>query len=390
MELESKLPGVGTTIFTVMSRMAQDAGAVNLGQGYPDFNPPEAFRHYLDRHVREGKNQYAPMAGIPRLRQQLAEKLQRDHGVTLDPETCITVTDGATEGIFDAITTVVRPNDEVIVFDPAYDLYDPAIRLSGGRPIHLPLTEHHGIDWQRLESALNPRTRLLVLNHPHNPTGAVLDPGDLDTLHRLLEPTRVWVVSDEVYEHIVFDGQRHQSCLRHAALRARSFVVSSFGKSFHTTGWKVGWVAAPPQLSAELRKVHQFVTFSTSTAAQHAFADLLENHAPLLDELPLFYQRKRDHFRRLMAGSGFELLPVAATYFQLADYSRLSTADDVSFAEHLTRNVGVAAIPLSPFCERPPSRKLVRFCFCKNDDTLERAAARLQRAAEAGSGGVPT
>jgi methionine aminotransferase len=251
------------------------------------------------------------------------------------------------------------------------------VRLAGGSVVHLPLCADYSIDWQRLESALGDRTRLLVLNFPHNPSGAVLSADDLATLARLLRSTGTFVLSDEVYEHIVFDGKRHQSLLGHEELRERSFVVSSFGKAFHTTGWKVGWVAAPPALSDELRKVHQFVTFSTSTAAQHAFADLLEHHAVLLGELPGFYQRKRDHFRNLMTGSAFRLLPVAATYFQLADYSALSDESDVAFAERMTREVGVAVIPLSPFCEETSSGRLIRFCFAKNDETLELAAERL-------------
>jgi methionine aminotransferase len=317
------------------------------------------------------------MAGVPRLKAQIAAQLARDYGCTLDPETSITVTDGATEAIFDTIAALVRPEDEVIVFDPCYDCYDPCVRLQGGRVIHLPLQDDHSIDWQRFKSALTKRTRLVVLNFPHNPSGAVLSADDLTTLSELLSGSSTFVLSDEVYEHIVFDGVAHQSLLRHPELRERSFVVSSFGKAFHTTGWKVGWVAAPPALSAELRKVHQFVTFSTSTAAQHAFADLLEHHPQLLTELPGFYQAKRDHFRDLMRSSRFKLMPVASTYFQLADYSALSEEDDLSFARRMAIEVGVAVIPLSPFCQRPQARRLIRFCFAKNDVTLEHAAARL-------------
>lgn len=375
--LDSKLPDVGTTIFTVMSKLAEQTGALNLGQGFPDFEPPAPFAEALQRHVRAGRNQYAPMAGVPRLQAAIAAKLERDYGVALDAESSITVTDGATEGIFDTITTVVRPGDEVIVFDPCYDSYDPAAVLQGARVVHLPLRPDFGLDWQRLADALSERTRLIVLNFPHNPSGAVLAPGDLDTLSGLLAKSRAFLLSDEVYEHIVFDGREHQSVLRHAALRERSFVVSSFGKAFHTTGWKVGWVAAPPALSAELRKVHQFVTFSTSTAAQHAFADLLEGHPELLAELPAFYQSKRDRFRKLLAGSRFRLLPVAGTYFQLADYSALSDEPDLAFARRLTIEAGVAVIPLSPFCQLARPERIIRFCFAKNEATLEHAAARL-------------
>jgi methionine transaminase len=377
MQLESKLPQVGTTIFTVMSRLAEQTGALNLGQGFPDFEPPALFSDSLQRHVRAGKNQYAPMAGVPRLLQQIANKLERDYGARIEPETCITVTDGATEGLFDTITSVVRPGDEVIVFDPCYDSYEPAVLLQGGRVLHLPLTAAYGIDWQRLESALNPRTRLIVLNFPHNPSGAVLQPGDLETLAQLLRNSSVFLLSDEVYEHIVYDGRQHQSLLRSEELRARSFVVGSFGKAYHATGWKVGWVVAPAQFTVELRKVHQFVTFSTSTAAQYAFADLLEQQPELLRELPHFYQEKRDRFRRLLAPSQFRLLPVAGTYFQLADYSALSRDPDLEFARRLAVEVGVAAIPVSPFYDQQPEQRIIRFCFAKNDSTLEHAAARL-------------
>jgi methionine transaminase len=375
--LASKLPNVGTTIFTVMSRLAEQAGALNLGQGFPDFEPPAAFAEALARHVKAGRNQYAPMSGVPRLKEQIAKKLARDYGAALDPDTSLTITDGATEGLFDAITTVVRPGDEVIVFDPCYDSYEPAVLLSGGRVVHLPLDDQFRIDWQRVENALGARTRLIILNFPNNPSGALLSKSDLQTLCELTRDTQAFVLSDEVYEHIVYDGQEHQSLLRHAELRERSFVVGSFGKAFHTTGWKVGWVAAPPPLSAELRKVHQFVTFSTSTAAQHAFADLLAEHSDSLYELPRFYQEKRDRFRRLLAPSRFRLLPVAGTYFQLADYSELSDEPDLDFAQRLTTEAGVAVIPISPFYSQPPARRIIRFCFAKNDATLEHAAARL-------------
>jgi len=377
MQLDSKLPHVGTTIFTVISKLAEQTGALNLGQGFPDFDPPAAFAEALHHHVKAGKNQYAPMAGVPRLKVQIAKQLERDYGCVLDPETSITVTDGATEGLFDTITTVVRPGDEVIVFDPCYDSYEPAVLLQGGRVVHVPLTERYAIDWQRVKDALGPKTRLIVLNFPHNPSGAVLAAADLDTLAEVLRDSNVFVLSDEVYEHIVFDGLQQQSLLRHAELRERSFVVSSFGKAYHATGWKVGWVAAPPALSAELRKVHQFVTFSTSTAAQHAFADVLERHPELLRDLPQFYQEKRDRFRRLLAPSRFELLPVQGTYFQLADYSELSDEADLPFARRLAIEAGVAVIPVSVFYQTPPVRRIIRFCFAKNDATLEHAAARL-------------
>lgn len=382
--IDSKLPAVGTTIFTVMSRLAEQHGAVNLGQGFPDFDPPPELVAALHRHASGGRNQYAPMAGLPRLRERIAAELLRAYGRRVDPETELTVTSGATEGIFDVIAAVVRPGDEVVVLDPAYDSYEPAVLLQGGRAVHVPLrSADFSVDFQRVKDAIGPRTRLLCLNFPHNPTGAVLSPDDLRTLSEVLRGTRVLVLSDEVYEHIVFDGRAHQSMLRNDELFARSFTISSFGKSFHSTGWKVGWVAAPPALTAELRKVHQFVTFATSTPAQHALADALEQLPGHLAALSSFYQKKRDLFRSLLAELPFELLDVGGAYFQIADYSRLSKEDDVAFARRLTTDVGVAAIPLSPFCAEPPSRRLVRFCFAKRDETLRSAAERLGKLARA-------
>ena len=376
--IESKLPQVGTTIFTVMSRLAEEHGAVNLGQGFPDFDPPLALCEALARHVAAGKNQYAPMAGVPALRERLAVELERAYGLKPDPETEITITSGATEAIFDAIACVVRPGDEVIVLDPAYDSYEPAVLLQGGRVVHVPLTlPDFSVDWERVEAAFTERTRLLAINFPHNPSGAVLTPADLQALAALVERTGVFVLSDEVYEHIVFDGRAHQSVLRHPGLFERCFVVGSFGKSFHATGWKVGWVTAPAALTREVRKVHQFVTFATSTPAQHALAEVLASHPGHLNELGPFYQAKRDRFRDLLAGLPLQLLPVAGAYFQLADYSALSELDDVTFARQLTTETGVAAIPLSPFYAQPNHARLVRFCFCKEDATLVRAAERL-------------
>ncbi|HEV8551029.1 MAG TPA: methionine aminotransferase [Polyangiaceae bacterium] len=378
--IESKLPGVGTTIFTVMSRLAGEHGAVNLGQGFPDFEPPERLKAALARHVASGKNQYAPMAGVPALRERIALDLERFYGRRVDPETELTVTSGATEAIFDAIAAVVRPGDEVIVLDPAYDSYEPAVLLQGGRAVHLPLAwPSFAVDWQRLADAVSERTRLLILNFPHNPSGAVLEAEDLATLAEILRPTRALLLSDEVYEHIIFDGREHQSVLRNDELYARSFAVSSFGKSYHATGWKVGWAAAPPVLTNELRKVHQFVTFSTATAEQHALAEVLGEDPGHLNALGSFYQAKRDRFRELLRDVPFTLLPVAGAYFQLAEYSELSREDDLSFCRRLTTEIGVAAIPLSPFYAEPPAQRVVRFCFCKREATLDAAAERLRR-----------
>lgn len=375
--LDSKLPNVSTSIFTSVSRQALEMDAVNLGQGFPDFDPPIEFQQALARHVAEGKNQYAPTAGIPRLQTQIADKLRRDYGCNLDGAAQVTVTDGATEGIYDAITAVVRPGDEVIFFDPSYDSYEPNVLLNGGIPVRLELEADFSINWQSFQDALSERTRLVILNFPHNPSGTLLTPNDLDTLAEMLSSTGAFVLSDEVYEHIVFDGAKHCSLLGHPELFSRSFVASSFGKSFHTTGWKIGWVCAPPQLTSELRRVHQFVTFSTNTAAQHAFADLLQSHRSLLKALPQFYQNKRDLFAELMAPSQFRMLPTAATYFQLADYSAISAESDRDFAQRLLTQVGVAVIPLSPFYSEGSQRPLIRFCFAKNDATLRLAAEQL-------------
>ncbi|HEX2569476.1 MAG TPA: pyridoxal phosphate-dependent aminotransferase [Polyangia bacterium] len=378
MPIESKLPKVGTTIFTVMSQLATEHKAVNLGQGFPDFDGPPALREALARHMAEGKNQYAPMTGVPRLREQIALKTERLYGRKVDVDREITVTSGATEALFAAIAAVVRPGDEVIVLDPCYDSYEPAIELQGARAVHVPLCPPaFGVDWQRVRDAITPRTRLLIINSPHNPTGAVLEASDLATLADIVRNTGILVLSDEVYEHIIFDGRLHESVLRHPELAERSFVVSSFGKTYHCTGWKIGYCVAPAALSVEFRKVHQFLTFCTFNPGQWAFADILEQDPRHYLELGAFYQKKRDRFRELLAGSRFELLQVAGAYFQLADYSAISDRDDLSFCRSLTEEVGVAAIPVSAFYERPPDMRLIRFCFAKSDETLTRAAARL-------------
>lgn len=378
--IPSKLPEVGTTIFTVMSRLAEEHGAVNLGQGFPDYDPPGALLEALARHARDGKNQYAPMAGLPSLREAIARHAERAHGRTLDPETEITITSGATEAIFDAIAAVVRPGDEVVVFDPAYDSYEPSVVLQGGRAVHVPLRlPEFSIDFERLRRAVNERTRLVIVNFPHNPSGAVLARSDLDALADVLRDTQTLLLSDEVYEHIVFDGSEHESVLRHPELAERSFQVGSFGKTFHATGWKVGWAAAPAALTEELRKVHQFVTFATSTPAQHALVDALGVTPSLVSGLSDFYQKKRDRFRELLAATPFRMFPVRGAYFQLVDYSAIDSMPDVEFARHLTTAIGVAAIPLSPFYAEPPDAKIVRFCFAKNERTLEIAAERLRK-----------
>ncbi|MGF6491886.1 methionine aminotransferase [Luteibacter sp. 621] len=378
MQIETKLPKVGTTIFSVMSQLALEHKAVNLGQGFPDFEPPEPLREAITRAMAEGKNQYAPGVGIPKLREQIALKTERLYGHRVSPDTEVTVTSGATEALFSAIAAVVRAGDEVIVFDPCYDSYEPAIELQGATAVHIPLElPSFGINWQRVREAITPKTRMILINSPHNPSGAVLSRADLDELAAIIRNTAIVVLSDEVYEHIVFDGADHQSVLRHEELAARSIVVSSFGKTFHCTGWKVGYAVAPKVLTAEFRKVHQYLTFCTFNPAQWAFAEFLESTPEHYLELPAFYQAKRDRFRELLAPSRLKLLDVPGGYFQLVDYSAIRDVDDINFSEWLVREGGVAAIPLSPFYETAPDTRLVRLCFAKNDATMEAAAELL-------------
>ncbi|WP_017463176.1 pyridoxal phosphate-dependent aminotransferase [Dyella ginsengisoli] len=380
MQITSKLPVVGTTIFSVMSQLAAEHKAVNLGQGFPDYEPPQALREAVTRAMAEGRNQYAPGIGLAPLREAIARKTERLYGHAVNPDTEVTVTSGATEAIFSAIAALVRQGDEVIVFDPAYDCYEPAIDLQGARAVHIPLTQpSFAIDWQRVRDAITPRTRMILVNSPHNPSGAVLSADDLDQLADVLRDTGIIVLSDEVYEHIVFDGAAHQSVLRHPELAARSVVVSSFGKTYHCTGWKVGYAVAPAALSHEFRKVHQYVTFCTFHPAQVAFAEFLESHPEHYLELPAFYQAKRDRFRALLAPSRFKLLDVPGGYFQLVDYSAIRDEDDLAFCQWLVREGGVAAIPLTPFCATPPGTRLARLCFAKSDATLEQAVERLVR-----------
>ena len=380
MLIESKLPKVGTTIFTVMSQLAAQHQAVNLGQGFPDFDGPQSLRDALAAAMNSHKNQYAPMTGIPKLREQIALKTEKLYGARVNADTEVTVTSGATEALFAAITAVVHPGDEAIVLDPCYDSYEPAIELAGGRTVHVPLRlPDFSVDWQRVKAAITPKTRLILINSPHNPTGAVLAASDLDALAEIVRDTNIFILSDEVYEHIVFDGAAHESVLRHAELAARSFVVSSFGKTYHCTGWKVGYCIAPQPLSAEFRKVHQYLTFCTFNPAQWAFAEVLESDPQHYLDLPAFYQEKRDRFRALLAPSKFKLLPVRGAYFQVVDYSAISDKDDLNFCEWLIHEAGVAAIPVTAFYETPPDTRLVRFCFAKNDATLTAAAERLCR-----------
>jgi len=374
----SKLPSVGTTIFTVMSKLAADLGAINLSQGFPDFDCDPALVDAIARHMRDGRNQYAPMQGVPVLRQAIAQKFAELYGAHYDPDTEVTVTSGGTEGIFDSVAAVVQPGDEVIVFEPCYDSYVPSIELNGGRPVVISLRyPDYAVPWDEVRRAITPRTRMLMFNSPHNPTATTLSGADMEELVRIVQDTEILIMSDEVYEHIVFDGERHESMARYEPLRQRSFIVGSFGKTYHATGWKVGYTVAPAALSAEFRKVHQFVTFSTNTPMQYGLAEFVAGRRGY-PELSAFYQRKRDLFLSLIAGSRFRPLHSRGTYFQLLDYSAITDEADMDFALRLTKEHGVASIPTSAFLYTQSPPKALRFCFAKKDETLERAAERLR------------
>ncbi len=377
----TKLPKVGTTIFTVMSQLAAEHGAVNLGQGFPDFSVPRRLVDELDKAMRAGHNQYAPMTGVASLRNAIAAKTERVYGYRPDADAEITVTSGATEALFNAIHAVVRAGEEVVVLDPCYDSYEPAIDLAGAKAVHVPLDPRtFAPDWQKVRDAITPRTRLLMINSPHNPSGAMLSADDMAEVAAIVRDTGIYLVSDEVYEHIVFDGARHESVLRYPELRERAFVVSSFGKTYHCTGWKIGYCIAPPALSAEFRKVHQYNVFCTFAPAQHAFAAMLEAEPEHYEQLGAFYEAKRDRFREQILTTRLKPLPVPGGYFQLVDYSAVSDQGDAEFCRWLTIEKGVAAIPLSPFYETPPEgQRLARLCFAKNEATLDAAIERLQK-----------
>ena len=376
--LQSKLPHIGTTIFTRMSALAADCAALNLSQGFPDFDAPDALREAMARHVMAGHNQYAPMAGVMQLREQIALQLQLHRHIACNPDTEITVVPGATQGIFCAVMACVRPGDEVIMFDPCYDSYQPSVELAGGRAIRVPLTPgDFALDRERLEAAVSLRTRLIMINSPHNPSGSILSLDDLLFLQDLVERHDILVVSDEVYEHLVFDGLRHHSALQLPGLRARSFVMFSFGKTFSVTGWKTGYCVAPAQLTAELRKVHQFVSFVAVTPVQLAVADFMQAEPDYPAGLSAFYQRKRDLFCRALENSRLQLKPSAGTYFQLVDYSAITRQPDTTVCEQWTREHAIASIPISVFYDKPPPQHFLRFCFAKSDPVLAEAAERL-------------
>ncbi len=378
--LVSKLPDKGTTIFTVMSKMAADYGAINLSQGFPDFQAPEALLERVAFYTAAGYNQYAPMSGVPALKQQIAMKVADLYGRNVNPDTEITVTPGATEALFCAVCATIHPGDEAIIFDPAYDTYEPAVTLNGGITHHIPMGyPDFQIDWQAVRCKINDRTRLIIINSPHNPTGSIWNEADVLALQEIVEGSRISVVSDEVYEHIIFDGQTHQSLHRYAELAKRSFIVSSFGKTYHTTGWRLGYCIAPQEYMLEFQRIHQFVNFSTNTPMQHAVADFLEHCPEFHKELSGFYEQKRNLFCRLIKKSGFRLLPAAGTYFQLLDYSEISKAADTELANRLTMEHKIASIPVSVFYKDPPGQKILRFCFAKSDATLEEAADILNK-----------
>jgi len=377
--IASKLPAVGTTIFTVMSALAAEKNAVNLGQGFPDFHCDPKRLEAVNHAMAAGHNQYPPMPGIPALREAMAAKIEALYGRRYDAASEITVTAGATQAIITAILAVVHPGDEVIVLEPCYDSYVPNIELAGGVVVRVPLTPGtFRPDFGQIGAAITPRTRAIVINTPHNPSATVWSAAEMRALEDLLAPTEVLVISDEVYEHMVFDGAPHESVARYPGLAARSFIVGSFGKTYHVTGWKVGTVAAPAALTAEFRKVHQFNVFTVNTPMQHALASYMADPAPYL-ELPAFYQRKRDLFAAGLAQTRFKLLPSAGTYFQCVDITAVSDLGEADFCQWLTREIGVAAIPLSAFYGGGFDQRVVRFCFAKKDETLVHALERLEK-----------
>ena len=375
----SKLPQTGTSVFAVMSQMAREHNAINLSQGFPDFPVSEHMVELVHKYMREGHNQYAPMPGLPWLREAIAEKTEFLYSAQYDPETEITVTAGATQAIFTAIMSLIREDDEVIVFEPAYDSYVPAIKLAGGVPIcvQLKLPDYH-IDWSEVKKVISGRTRMIIINSPHNPSGSILSAADMMQLEKLTKNSSILILSDEVYEHIIFDGREHQSVCRYPNLARRSLVMCSFGKTFHATGWKMGYCLAPANLMKEFRKTHQFVVFCVNTPVQYAIAEYLQNKDNYM-HLGSFYQEKRDYFLQLIATSRFKVVPASGTYFQVLDYSRISEESEMDFATRLTREFGVASVPNSYFYNKPVNNQTLRFCFAKGNETLEKAAEILCR-----------
>lgn len=375
--VSSKLPKVGTTIFTVMSALANEHKAINLSQGFPNFEVNPRLISLINQKMKEGLNQYAPMQGLPLLREVLCEKMEKLYGAKYHPDKEVNITSGGTQAIYSALTAVVREGDEVIVIEPAYDCYVPAIELNGGIPIYVQLkAPSHTIDWNDVKKVMTSRTKVIMINTPHNPMGSVMTPDDMRQLEKLVKGTNIIIISDEVYEHIIFDGLKHESICKYPRLAERSFIIYSFGKTYHATGWKMGYCFAPENLMAEFRKVHQFIVFTSNTPFQHALAEYIKECNDY-NELGDFFQKKRDFFLKQLKGSRFKFVPASGSYFQLLDYSAISNEKDTDYAIRLTKENGVASIPTSVFYHKPVDNKLLRFCFAKTDDMLKRAAEKL-------------
>jgi methionine transaminase len=378
--INSKLQNIGTSIFTIMSKMASDHNAVNLSQGFPDFNCPDELLNLVAKYQKEGFNQYAPMQGVPKLRMKISEKIKKLYGKNYDYEKEINITSGATQAIFTAITASVQKNDEVILLEPAYDSYAPSVIVNGGRPVFIPLLpESFKINWDKVKANISSKTKMIVLNSPHNPTGSVINKTDIKILEEITRNTNILVLSDEVYEHIVFDDEKHYSLSSSEELSERTFVISSFGKTYHTTGWKIGYCAAPEKLMEEFRKIHQFIVFAVNTPIQYAYADFMENEGHYLS-LNEFYQKKRDLMLNLLRETDFKFSPAKGTYFQILDYSEISSVNDMKFSGYLTKEYGVAVIPLSPFYSSHAGQKTIRICFAKKDEVLTEGINRLKKA----------
>jgi methionine aminotransferase len=377
--IKSKLPGVGTTIFSIMTAHANEQMAINLAQGFPDFNCNPDLVKLVNAAMKKGLNQYAPMPGVLTLREKIAAKTENLYGAVYNPETEVTITPGGTHALYAAISAIVGEGDEVIVLEPCYDSYIPAIELNGGRPIFYELKyPDFKVDWNEVKRLINFKTRMVIINTPHNPTGAVLEADDMLQLQKILDNTDVVVLSDEVYEHIIFDNVQHQSVARFPKLAERSIIVSSFGKTYHTTGWKMGYVLAPADITKEFRKVHQFIAFSANTPIQHALAEFIDQKQHYM-ELSAFYQEKRDYFQKLVAGSNFKILPCKGSYFQMLNYAKITQERDVDFAIRLTKEYKVASIPTSVFYKMKTDNNMLRFCFAKSNETLEKAAEKLMK-----------
>lgn len=379
LKISFKLPEIGTSIFAIMSKMANDYNAINLSQGFPDFSCSEELIELVNHFMKKGFNQYAPMPGTVELRNEISKKVNRDYGKLYKPETEITITAGGTQALYTAFSTIIQPGDEVIIFEPAYDSYIPAIKINGGIPIPVKLNSNDfSIPWSEVENKINPKTKCIVVNSPHNPTGAILKQTDIEELEKKVKNKNIFIISDEVYEHIIFDDQKHFSLSASEELSKRTFIISSFGKTFHTTGWKIGYCCAPEYLMNGFRKVHQFIVFTVNTPIQLAMSEFMQNESNIYN-LNKFYQNKRDLFRNLINDSKFKIRNCDGTYFQLLDYSNISDKNDFEFAEYLTKEIGVAVIPLSPFYSKPTSEKLIRVCFAKQDKIIEEAANKLSK-----------